>query len=272
MKWYTAFGVIGVMVLFAAAMWFPEYYSRLYDDRTLDQAEFTDINMSTYETSYDCFMEKLYAIAKAWNENTMLSAVRTDELELTMDKSQFTKIVRKEMKELFKLGLLREEYKPKSKNLARCERYTIYASKDASGMKGISCWKLVFEQSKKSMTVYLDEEYHKIYYVEYSGKAEGVKGDPIAQEKYGKTSSGTDLYSVDDAEQGNPIWDGGGVNVYYDAAAFQDVPCVSWADSDFVWVMEFEEKYPINFIKNEAYGESGSVYRFGLPVEKMIQF
>ena len=53
-----------VFVLFAAAMWFPGYYSRLYDERTLDQAVFTDINMSTYETSYDCFMRKLYAIAK----------------------------------------------------------------------------------------------------------------------------------------------------------------------------------------------------------------
>lgn len=97
MRWYTAIGVMCVVVLFAAAMWFPGYYSRLYDERTLDQAVFTDINMSTYETSYDCFMRKLYAIAKAWNQGT-LSAVRTDELELSMDKGQLAKIARKEMK------------------------------------------------------------------------------------------------------------------------------------------------------------------------------
>jgi hypothetical protein len=272
MKWYTAFGVAGVIVLFAAAMWFPEYYSRLYDDQTLDQAEFTDINMSTYETSYDCFMGKLYAIAKVWNENAMLSAVRTDELELTMDKSQFAKIVRKEMKELFKLGLLQEQYKPRAKNLTRCERYTIYASGDASGMKGISCWKLVFERVKKSMTVYLDEEYHKIYYVEYWQKAEGEKGDPIVQDAYGKSSGSMRSYSVDEAELGYGGWEGGSVNDYYDAAVFQDVPYASWVHSGSVWVMEFDGKYPINLIKQELFGESGSVYRFGLPMEKMIQF
>lgn len=269
MKWYTAFGVIGVVVLFAAAMWFPGYYSRLYDERTLDQAAFTDINMSTYETSYDCFMGKLYAIAKAWNnENARLSAVRTDELELTMDKSQFAKIVRKELKELFNLGLLQEEYKPKAKHLTRCERYTIYASNDDSGMKGISCWKLVFERSKKSMTVYLDEEYHKIYYVEYWQKAENT----TVREKFGNLSGSTGVYSVDGAEQGEPDWEGDGVPEYYDVAAFQDVPCVSWVQSGTVWAMEFEEKYVIHFIKQKTYDETGIRYWFGLPLEKMIQF
>ena len=270
MKWYTAIGVMCVVVLFAAAMWFPGYYSRLYDERTLDQAVFTDINMSTYETSYDCFMRKLYAIAKAWNQGT-LSAVRTDELELSMDKGQLAKIARKEMKKLTNLGLMNTDQKLRSKNLTRCERYTIYASSDSSNMKGISCWKLVFENTKKSTTIFFDEEYHKIYYAEYARRRENSKhsGTTIGS---AQTGDFNDLYDEVGQEGAEPFSEGDGVVDYYDVASFVDVPCASYMRSGSVWMMEFDYKYQIGFIKGAVYDEIGYTYRFGLPVEKMIQF
>lgn len=268
MRWYTAIGVMCVVVLFAAAMWFPGYYSRLYDERTLDQAVFTDINMSTYETSYDCFMRKLYAIAKAWNQGT-LSAVRTDELELSMDKGQLAKIARKEMKKLTNLGLMNTDQKLRSKNLTRCERYTIYASSDSSNMKGISCWKLVFENAKKSTTIFFDEEYHKIYYAEYARRREDSKhsGTTIGSAETGDFS---DLYDGVGQDGAEPFAEG--VVDYYDVASFVDIPCISYMQSGSVWMMEFDYKYQIGFIKGATYDETGYTYRFGLLVEKMIQF
>lgn len=264
MRWYTAIGVMCVVVLFAAAMWFPGYYSRLYDERTLDQAVFTDINMSTYETSYDCFMKKLYAIAKAWNQGT-LSAVRTDELELSMDKGQLAKIARKEMKKLTNLGLMNTDQKLRSKNLTRCERYTIYASSDSSNMKGISCWKLVFENAKKSTTIFFDEEYHKIYYAEYAHRRENSKhsGTTIGSAETGDFSDSYDGVGQDGAESFAE-----GVVDYYDVASFVDIPCISYMQSGSVWMMEFDYKYQIGFIKGATYDETGYTYRFGLPVEK----
>ena len=270
MKWYTAFVVMCVYVLFDAAMWFPGYYSRLYDERTLDQAVFTDINMSTYETSYDCFMRKLYAIAKAWNQGT-LSAVRTDELELSMDKGQLAKIARKEMKKLTNLGLMNTDQKLRSKNLTRCERYTIYASSDSSNMKGISCWKLVFENAKKSTTIFFDEEYHKIYYAEYAPRKEDSKHSVTSAGSAGARDF-NDIYDMTGQDGAESFTEGEGVVDYYDVASFVDVPCASYMQSGSVWMMEFDYKYQIGFIKDAVYGENGYTYRFGLPVEKMIQF
>lgn len=195
--------------------------------------------------------------------------MRTDELELSMDKGQLAKIARKEMKKLTNLGLMNTDQKLRSKNLTRCERYTIYASSDSSNMKGISCWKLVFENAKKSTTIFFDEEYHKIYYAEYAHRRENSKhsGTTIGSAETGDFSDSYDGVGQDGAESFAE-----GVVDYYDVASFVDIPCISYMQSGSVWMMEFDYKYQIGFIKGATYDETGYTYRFGLPVEKMIQF
>lgn len=275
MKRYTALGVLCVVALFAAAMLFPEYYNRLYDQKTLDQATFTDISISTYETSYDSFIKKLYALAKVQYEGTPLRAVRTNELELTMDKTQLTKIFRKELKKLLKAKVMGLEKKPLAKNLVRYERYTIYASNDDGGMKGISCWKLVYETSKKDITVYLDEEYHKIYYLELRYKSYKDKINESSSDYTGSTDAGKPVGMYDFAMSGDWVkfyWEG--ITYYYDIHSYQDGTCNSWiTEENGTWgVIEFDDRYQIG-LTGYAFLENGEqVYKLGIPVEKMIQF
>lgn len=275
MKRYTALGVLCVAALFAAAMLFPEYYNRLYDQKTLDQATFTDVNISTYETSYDSFVEKLYALAKVQYEGNPLRAVRTSELELTMDKTSLTKIFRKELKKLKQAKVIGLEKKPLAKNLARYERYTIYASNDDGGMKGISCWKLVYETSKKDITVYLDEEYHKIYYLKlrYKSYKDTDKTSEVSSGGYADEGKPVDIY--DHAMSGDWVkffWEGI-TQAYYEIYSYQDGTCNSWVTENGAWgVISFDNIYELG-VMGELFREDGMlVYKFGIPVEEMIQF
>ena len=62
----TALAILCVGALFWLALVFPRYYYEHYDDNTLNRVTFTDIDVSTYEASYDSFIEKLHALARAY--------------------------------------------------------------------------------------------------------------------------------------------------------------------------------------------------------------
>ena len=49
----TALAILCVGALFWLALVFPRYYYEHYDDNTLNRVTFTDIDVSTYEASYD---------------------------------------------------------------------------------------------------------------------------------------------------------------------------------------------------------------------------
>lgn len=271
MKPYTVFGVLCVVALFAAAMLFPEYYNSLYDQNMLNQPVLTDVTVSTYETSYNSFIEKLHALAKVQSKGIRLRAVRTNELELTMDKERLTKIFRKELKKMAEQDVLSLGKKPRVKHLVRYERYTVYAPEDDEGMKGISCWKLVYENSRRDITVYLDEEYHKIYYLEIRYK-ETKNPKSVLQ------SDGVELmrpsYDSDSAVWGDAgayEWDR--IVQYYDTKSYQDGTCSAWlTTNEPEGIIEFDEQYQIR-LGSSLLGEEGRlVYRFGIPVEEMIQF
>lgn len=269
MKPYTVIGLLCVAALFAAAMLFPEYYNSLYDQNMLNQPVFTDVTVSTYETSYDSFIKKLHAMAKVQCKGGRLRAVRTNELELSMDKNQLTKILRKELKKMKEQDVLDLGKKPQVKHLVCHERYTIYAPEDDEGMKGISCWKLVYENSRRDITVYLDEEYHKIYYLE-------IRYKETNPQKSVSQSDGVELMrpSYDSAVWGDAgayEWDR--IVQYYDMESYQDGTCSSWlTTNEPEGIIEFDEQYQIR-LGSSLLGEEGElVYRFGIPVEEMIQF
>lgn len=271
---YTITGIILVIVLFGAAMIFPTYYSRLYDQNKLNRVFFTDVNVSTYETSYNSFAEKLHAIARAWSGGGELRAVRTNELEETADRAELTRTVNKEFQRLFDLTVLNKKIKPKEKRLTQCERYTVYETKETGGMKGISLWKMVYENSKRKITVLLDEEYHKIYYMEiYYHHPESVKDNIIGQiYDYDKASdASTAVGQV--GQYGRVIdycWPL--FMEYYNIDSYKEGNFNGWINEEGdTGIMEFDEQYQITFVGILDIGEDFQRYRIGIPLEKMIQ-
>lgn len=270
---YTITGILLVSALFCAAMIFPDYYSRYYDQNMLNRTSFSDVNVSTYEASYNSFVEKLHAIARAWSGGGELRAVRTNELEETADRAELTRTVNKEFQKLYDLTILNKKIKPKEKRLIQCERYTIYETKETGGMKGISLWKMVYENSKRKITVLLDEEYHNIYYMEiYYDNPEPVTdtiiGRPYVYDKVpDKSYSSTDQYGrmIDYCWS---LFMG-----YYNIDSYKEGSCTGWVKEEGdAGVLEFDEQYQITFVGILDIGGDFQSYRIGFPLEKMIQF
>lgn len=270
---YIVSGVMCVVVLFGLAMVFPDYYSRLYDKNTLNRIAFTDTDITTYEASYDSFAEKLHAIARGWSQrNGEMRAVRTNELEQGMDQGELTKIVGNELKKLYEYKIIHKKMKPNKKNLVQCERYTIYETKETDGMKGISLWKLVYENTKHKIAVYLDEEYHKIYYVEISYRETKKGGTTIVSEvKSQSKAKDADVYDGSSALSEYFIenhWSQ--MMQYYDIPPYRAESYDNWVENDTVATVEFDLKYQISFLYDYSLDERKLTV--GLPLTKMIQF
>lgn len=160
----TVFGIVSVGLLLFAAIRFPDYYCSYTDNNSLNHMVTTDIQIQTYETAYTSFAEKIHALAQAMGNRANLSAVRmNNEADVSPGRKELTRIVRTELKKMKEHMVIPTAYKPKARNMTVCERYTIYATNQYDKMKGISCWKLEYESKNRITTVYLDEEYHKIY-------------------------------------------------------------------------------------------------------------
>lgn len=138
-------------------------------------------------------------------------------------------------------------------------------------MKGISLWKLVYENMKRKTTLYLDEEYHKIYYLELSYKeSKKSKGstDSLPQSvpggNYDKVSDAavSSVYSIEGCWQA--------MIQYYDIPSYKTELYASWVQNDSVAVVEFDMKYQINLIYDCTLERLP--LRVGLPLSKMIQF
>lgn len=160
----TVCGIVSIGLLLFAAIRFPDYYCSYTDNNSLNHMVTTDIQIQTYETAYTSFAEKIHALSQAMGTGANLSAVRmNNEADVSPGRKELTKIVRTELKKMKEHMVIPTAYKPKARNMTVCERYTIYATNQYDKMKGISCWKLEYESKNRKTTVYLDEEYHKIY-------------------------------------------------------------------------------------------------------------
>lgn len=271
----TILGIFLVVALFGAAMIFPDYYSRLYDRNTLNRTSFTDVNVSTYEASYNSFVEKLHAIARVQSGGGELRAVRTNELDEIVDRTDLTRIANNELQKLYELQILSKKIKPKEKRLTLCERYTVYETKETEGMKGISVWKMVYENSKRRITIILDEEYHKIYYMEICYKIlESTVMDSGSARTIGyeKVPVG-DVYMDEYRRWIEYCWPL--LMKYYDIYSYQERTWDAWVQEEGNTdsaVLEFDEKYQIEFMAIMGTGEEFQKYRIGIPFEKMIQF
>lgn len=261
----TAFGILCVGVMFCLALVFPGYYYQHYDNNTLNQVTYTDINVNTYEASYDSFGEKLRAIARVFSEKKGLQAVRMDEIGFEMSPADLTKIVNKELKKLNEYHVLDHVVKLKRKHMILYERYILYGQSGEENFKGISFWKLVYNNKKRKMTFYLDEEFQKIYFLKYVQK-------DAKESKGGKQYTEVTTYDMygEKTQMFYNWWDG---IVDYYGLSYQDkkLEFLSF-EEEMMGEIVFDKRYTLYLHNVQSYDEEGPVWRMGLLMEKMIQF
>lgn len=276
---YTTLGILCVVILLGLAVIFPKYYARFYDNNTLNKVSFTNININTYETSYETFSEKMYALAEAHAKKSPLRAVRMNDSGLNPGKKELTKIANKEWGKLVDYGVINQELKPKlkAKKLTLSERYTIYGE---DTLQGISCWKLVYELSDKTVTMYLDEEFHKIFFIRIlftklstleqdtydSFVSNNFSGDKKVNYKMPLKQQYADFYTW---------WDS--ITTYYNLDFYTDKPIdytpPDTASAPSYGIITFDYKYELLLTNKWSYEDADCIrWDMGIFLEKMIQF
>lgn len=267
-------GLISVGGLLCIAIFFPGYYCSFHDQNTLNKMVKTDIKIKTYETAYTSFAEKIHALTQAQSSPpNLLRAVRTNEAEPKLGRKELTKIAREELESMKKNHIIPLKLAPKAKKMTFCERYIIYAANERDSMSGIGCWKLVYTTKKRIITIYLDEEYHKIYYLSIqqidSEKQDadavvdtsGVKKEKISMAESALTGNPEDQYMW---------WEG--ILRYYDLYTNQNFYSLGMTDSWTSGEIGFEDTDNIFIHRFYKYTEDGISLNVGLLLEKMIQF
>lgn len=165
---FTIIAITFTILLFLLAMYLPKYINAFLDEKTLNHISHRNISLKTYEISYDSFYEKLYAIAQCDKET--LHVVPVQETVTKTENNKLTEIVQKELNQMKQKNILTRKISLKPSNLSSCETYTLYSSDDKKRLNGITYWKIIYQQNKKTILLYLDEEYHKIYALQITQK------------------------------------------------------------------------------------------------------
>lgn len=172
---FTLTGIVFTVVLFLFAMYFPKYLNAFFDKKTLNHVTQRNLNLKTYELSYNSFYEKLHAIARCNKEE--LHVVSVQETGKKQEKEKLTKIVQREINLLAQNGnAMLDNITLKPSDFVSCETFTLYSSGDTERLKGITYWKILYQKKKETFLFFLDEEYHKIYALEVTRKESGVFG------------------------------------------------------------------------------------------------
>lgn len=262
---YTILGIFCVCSLFFLAVLFPNYYCHFYDSKTLQQITVTENKISTYETSYDSFEEKLHAIARAYGKNSTPRAVPMSDLEITPDQSELTAIANEELKKMKENSILQEKITLKEKRLTTSERYTIYSKDD---LLGFSCWLLVYKTKKRAITLYLDEEFHNIYFL-------NIQNIDLTNDKNIISSNSSVNFSYADKQYKMrqklfyAWWEG--MIQYYNLDVNHLI--LMTESTKLYGEIQFEDSFQIMLFEQWSYDEYGNEnWSMGIPIEKMIQF
>ncbi len=169
----TVMGIAFTIFLFLFAMYFPGYLNAFFDEKTLDNVTRRNLNLKTYELSYNSFYEKLHAIARCKKEE--LHVVAVQETEAKQEREKITKIIQREIALLSQeSNIMFHNITLKPSNFVSCETFTLYSSGDTERLKGITYWKIMYQKKKETFLFYMDEEYHKIYALEVTRKESGL--------------------------------------------------------------------------------------------------
>lgn len=266
---YTACGILCVSALLCTAILFPKYYCIFHDNNTWNKVVFTEIplEISTYEAAYASFAEKIHVLAQADFSKNSFHAVQTNELGIKMDKKELTKIANKEFKKLYHLHVLESKIQFKAKKMTLCERYTIYGTSGQDTLKGISLYKLAFENKKRAVTLYLDEEYHKIYYLEKRYKDSTVSPNQRVLPYTASQSSTKDPW----------IW-WNGISRYFGLPSYSQLVSQELGKTGSLGILTFqktnqEKQDQIVLFNEHYYDEAGQQFQIiGIALEQMIQF
>lgn len=258
----TSLAILCVGALFWLALVFPRYYYEHYDNNTLNRVTFTDINVNTFEASYDSFIEKLHALARGFSEEKELRAVQVDEPGFEMSRTELTKITNEELKKFRDKKGVNMDIRVKKKNLVLYERYVLYQVSEGDTFKGISGWKLVYENKKRKLTLFLDEEYHKIYYLENQNKE---------VTEFDSSSSAVGQYDDYGEQKAFAMW--WNVMIRYYGISFEDENIrIEPIDYQKMGNIIFDERYAITLFYRKGYDKYGrEVLEMGIPIDKVIQ-
>ncbi len=272
---YTVCGIACVGTILYAAFAFPQYYCRFRDKNTLNNANYMDINVNTYETDYASFPEKIHALARAYYAGAPLGdmplrAVQVNEPGVGMDQKELTSIVNDEFMTLYKEGSLPQKLKANAKKMTLSQRYTIYEANPKNDFKGISCWKLIYASKKRTITLYLDEEYHKIYYLKIH-RLKKARQDKFAEwGNYSYAPKTTDEYFSGYQTNFVACWNG--LMQYYALPLYSET-INQWADaSNLYGVVSFRDGCSISLFENYDNSVQEYTWDLGLQMEEMIQF
>lgn len=277
---YTAIAISCVGVTFCAAFVFPKYYCLFNDKKTLNKLNYMDISVNTYETAYSSFAEKIHALARVTRTGKSLQAMQINEPGMETSKKELTDILNEEITELYKNNVIPQKINLSEKKNSLSQRYTIYEADKKNGFKGISCWKLVYSGPKRNVTVYLDEEYHKIYYIKIQQKKASVTNPFVGFGDVGYSKITGELSTS--YQQNSYSWWAGLIE-YYDILAYKDVESHECDGIDLVGYINFKDNCTI--LITETYDDdrkkktdslNSEKYNFfwdtGIQIEEMIQF
>lgn len=255
---YTTLGILCVCLLFLGATMFPKIYYRFYDNNSFHQITHTNVQLRTYKTSYNSFEEKLHALAQGIN----LRAVPIRNPNIEKDREKLTEIANQQLKTMKSYYILDDTITLKEKNLTSFERYTIYSS---NNMQSFCCWKLIYTMSKREITLYIDEEFHKIYFLR------------IENTKLKKANSNTSYAAANDFYMSQKIrqkmflrwWNG--MLQYYNL----NINALNYSleEINLCGVIQFNDASLITLYDQWDYDKNGNVNRsIGIPIKKLIQF
>ena len=272
---YTTCGIACVGIILYAAFAFPKYYCLFRDKNTLDKANYMDISVNTYETDYASFPEKIHALARAYyagdsQQHVPLRAVQVNEPGVGTDQKELTDIVNNEFIKLYKEGILPQKIKANAKKMTLSQRYTIYEANSKKDFKGISCWKLVYASKKRIITLYLDEEYHKIYYLKIHRltiEREDMFTDWGRNLHYDNIS---DNYLSGYQANFDTCWEG--LIRYYDLLLYSETLQQMADPTNLYGSVDFEDECSISIFENFDISSHGYIWDIGLQMEEMIQF
>ena len=269
---FTITGIVFTIVLFLFAMYLPKYLNAFLDQKTLNHVTQRNLNLKTYELSYNSFYDKLHAIARCKKEE--LHVVPVQETGIVKEKEKLTKIVQKEINLLSQDGnIMLNGVKLKPSNFVSCETFTLYSSGDTERMKGITYWKILYQKKRETFLFYLDEEYHKIYALEVARKEDSIIS--IFEGGLGTVKVGY----ADVEDNLMRLWELSG---YYlnsllryhglDLTSFSPWGADMVSAGEFVFQDGFPLEYTCQWEREERKKNNYIVMHFGVNLEQMLQF
>ena len=269
---FTITGIAFTIVLFLFAMYLPKYLNAFFDQKTLNHVTQRNLNLKTYELSYNSFYDKLHAIARCKKEE--LHVVPVQETGIVKEKEKLTKIVQKEINLLSQDGnIMLNGVKLKPSNFVSCETFTLYSSGDTERMKGITYWKILYQKKRETFLFYLDEEYHKIYALEVARKEDSI----ISAFEGGLGTVQVGYVDVEDNLM--RLWELSG---YYlnsllryhglDLTSFSPWGADMANTGEFIFQDGFPLEYTCQWEREERKKNNYIVMHFGVNLEQMLQF